>query len=67
MATNALYNFLKSKSRDTYTQKGSVDEIQSKGTQLQEKWRENSPSKSNIDLERAATEKRNLNAKKFRT
>ena len=42
MAALALRNFLRLKSRDSYTPKGSVDEIQNNGSLLQGEWRKNS-------------------------
>ena len=42
MAALALHNLLRLKSRDSYTPKGSVDEIQNNGSLLQGEWRKNS-------------------------
>lgn len=42
MAALALHNILRLKSRDSYTPKGSVDEIQNNGSLLQGEWRKNS-------------------------
>ena len=67
MAKLALCNFLRLKSRDSYTPKGSVDEVQRNGLLLLVAWRESYWSKNVIVLDRAATRKRNLNAEKFQT
>ena len=57
-----VYNLLPLKTRDNYTLKGYVDEIQSDRSLLQDDGHETSPSSNIIDMERVATGKQNLNA-----
>ena len=66
MATFRLKNLLRLKSRDSYTPKGSVDEIQCNESFLYGELRLSSSSKSIIYVEIEATGKRNLNAEKIR-
>ena len=61
-----LHNLLRLKSReDSYTLKGSDDEIQSHRSLLQGERHENPSSSKTTDLERGVTRKQNLYAEKL--
>ena len=55
MATLAFHNLLGLKPRDSYTPKGSVDEIQTNELLLQDEWCENYSSNKTTNLNRVAT------------